>query len=78
MVLYEIKSLNKIENRKFFWTPKITYSTKMIYNEAIHMGFDVRMAIVWLYDDWDYDIEIEEFKQVRCCVDMPKKYDKKI
>lgn len=76
IVLFEIKTLNEYYARKSNWIPSLTFSTYKIYNEALRSGFDVKFAIVWLKDNWEYDVEIVDFKNLDYYVDKPKKYDK--
>lgn len=54
----------------------MTDSTSRMYNEAIKIGFDVKVATVWLHDNWDYNIEIVDFNQAKFSIDKSKNYDK--
>lgn len=76
IILFEIKTKNKIYNPKYFWPPKMTLATHKMYNEALSKGFDVKIAIVRLLDDWNYDVEIIDFSRDNYYIDKPKKYDK--
>jgi len=76
IVLYEIKTRNKQPNPKPHWVEKMTLATHNMYNEALKLGFEVKIANVWLYDDWNYDIEIKNFNEAKYCIDKPKIYDK--
>ncbi len=80
-VLTEIKTMNEQINPKANWMPSMSYSSYTIYKKALELGFSVKMAIVWLYDNWDYDIEIKDFKSLipyeDYYIDKNAKYDKK-
>lgn len=54
----------------------MTLATHNIYHEALKIGFDVKVVVVWLYKNWSYDIGIQEFNKFRYCIDKPKEYDK--
>jgi len=78
VVLFEIKTLNNYSDytfRKSYWLPKMTLSTSGIYKEALKKGFEVKVATVWLKDNWDYDVEITDFEKFKYVIDKPKKYD---
>jgi len=75
VVLFEIKTSNKYIDPKPNWGQKMTLATRNMYNEALNIGFDVKVATVWLHDNWNYDIEIVDFNQAKYTVDKPKKYD---
>ncbi|MBS3121505.1 hypothetical protein J4434_01295 [Candidatus Woesearchaeota archaeon] len=75
IILYEVKTNNYERIEKGFRT-KITQSTVDIYNKAKKLGFDVKTAYVLLLDNWNYGVEINEFKAEDFCVDRPKVYDK--
>lgn len=73
--LYEIKTRNNYSCIKPHWRTKFTQSTIDIYTEALRIGFNVKIATVWLLDDWNYEIELEDFKKADYCIDKPKRYD---
>ena len=75
--LYEIKTKNKYADPKVFWRTKFTQSTIDVYNKAIELGFGVKVATVRLYDNWNYELEFEDFKNANYCIDKPKQYDLK-
>ncbi|MBW2986507.1 hypothetical protein KY333_04010, partial [Candidatus Woesearchaeota archaeon] len=75
--LYEIKTKNKYQKPRSYWKIKFTQSTVNIYREALKLGFEVKIAIVWLLDDWNYEIQFQDFKTADYCIDKPKKYDLK-
>lgn len=78
ITLYEIKTLNKSFKIKPLWNiPTMTLNTHNLYNEALNLGFDVKLAIVKLYDNWDYEVMIEDFKKKNYCISKSRKYDKK-
>jgi len=80
VVLFEIKTLNDFYYQKMNGLnriPKITLNTFNLYNEALKKGFDVKIAIVWLKENWDYNIEITDFNKCKYLIDKSKKYDKK-
>jgi|TARA_B100001971_G_C17941715_1_gene407991 hypothetical protein len=76
VILFEIKTKNYYLNPKPNWIPKMTLATHNMYNETLKVGLDVKIAIVWLYNNWDYDIEIKDFNQANYCIDKPKRYDR--
>ncbi|MEK6816976.1 MAG: hypothetical protein AABY09_05155 [Nanoarchaeota archaeon] len=75
IILYEVKTRNKYEKELEF-KPKMTFSTHNMYNEAKKNGFIVKMANVWLHDNWDYDVVVEELNESKYCIDKLKQYDK--
>ncbi len=77
VVLFEIKTRNKYAKPKSNWKNKFTLATHNMYNNAESLGFNVKIATVWLLDDWNYNIEIEDFKDATYSIDRPKTYDKK-
>lgn len=80
IVLFEIKTLNDFYYSKLNGLnriPKLTLATVNMYKEALDIGFEVKIAIVWLKENWDYDIEIVDFSKCKYLVDKPKKYDKR-
>jgi len=79
VILFEIKTLNDYgENvlRKNIWLPKMTLATSDMYKEALKRGFDVKVAIIWLKDNWNYSIELTDFEKANYIIDKPKQYDK--
>lgn len=79
IVLFEIKTFNDYGDytiRESNWLPKMTLATSDIYKEALRKGFDVKVAIVWLKENWDYDVEIVDFDKFKYVIDKPKRYDK--
>ena len=75
-VLYEIKTKNQYA-RDLGYKPKTTASTYKLYMQAQKLGFEVRLAIIFLKNDWEYDILIEDFNSQNIYIDKPKKCDKK-
>ncbi len=75
ILLYEIKTRNKYHTPLYF-KPKMTLETHYLYNEAKKLGFLTKMATVWLFDDWNYDVEINDLEENSYCIDKPKLYDK--
>ena len=76
VVLFEIKTRNKYIDPNPNWGQKMTLATCNMYNEALNIGFNVKVATVWLHDNWNYHIEIVDFNQARYSIDKPKIYDK--
>lgn len=74
IILYEIKTRNKY-NYELPFLPKMTLETHRIYHSAKSLGFVPKIAIVWLYDSWNYDIELKEFDEKEYSIDRPKQYD---
>ena len=79
ITLFEIKTLNDFYFEKLKGInriPKFTKNTIDMYSSALNNGFDVKVAIVWLKENWDYDVEILDFEECRYFTNDPKKYDK--
>jgi hypothetical protein len=79
VVLFEVKTLNDVYYHKLNGLNRIpifTDSSVKMYKGALQNGFDVRVAKVWLKDDWNYDVEIVDFDKCNYQIDSPKKYDK--
>lgn len=76
IILYEIKTKNKYNNKLDLYKPKMTLATHKLYNKAKELGFSVKLAIVLLLKDWNYEIKIENFDSINYCIDKPKIYDK--
>ncbi len=76
ILLYEIKTKNRYVHPQAFWKTKFTQSTVNLYNEALKLDFEVKTATVWLLDNWNYEICIEDFQNADYCIDKPKLYDK--
>lgn len=75
IILFEVKTRNKYEHAAPFWITKFSQSSVEIYKQALLLDFKVRIATVWLHDNWEYSVEIEDFQEEGCYVDGPKKYD---
>ena len=45
-------------------------------NKTLNIGFDVKVATVWLHDNWNYDIELKNFVKTDYYIGKPKRYDK--
>ena len=72
--IYEIKTKNKY--RKFLlFKPKITLASYEVYTKAKNLGFVVKLAIVELAENWEYDVTILDFDRKYLCIDKPKQYD---
>lgn len=76
-ILYEIKTRNGY-SKSLRFRPKMTLSTHNIYNQAKKLGFKVKLAMVYFYYNWDYDIEILEFDKKYYHIDKPKRFDKQV
>ncbi|MEK6900400.1 MAG: hypothetical protein AABX05_04725 [Nanoarchaeota archaeon] len=73
--LYEIKTRNKYR-RELGYKPKMTEASHILYNQSRDYGFIPKLVTVWLYDNWNYDLNIEDFHEELYCIDKPKKYDR--
>ncbi len=73
-ILYEVKTKNKYSTFLPF-KPKMTQAAHEIYNHAKELGFIVKIALVELKDNWEYDVSILEFDKKYYCIDKPKTYD---
>lgn len=40
------------------------------------LGFIIKIVFVWLEDDWNYSLEIMDFKSKNLHIDKNKHYDK--
>lgn len=76
IVLYEIKTRNRY-NKELDFKPKMTQETHNLYHHAKTLNFSVKIVTVWLYDDWEYDLETKEFDAKDYYIDAPKRYDHK-
>ena len=76
VILYEVKTRNKY-NKELYFKPKMTLETHNLYNSAKSLNFSVKIVTVWLYDNWEYDLEIKDFDEKDYYIDTPKLYDKK-
>ena len=76
ITLYEIKTRNRYAKPLYF-KPKMTLQTHNLYNEAKRLKFNVVMITIWLNEEWDYDVEMQEFDEKNYCIDKSKRYDKK-
>lgn len=80
IILYEIKTLNDFYYEKLNGLnriPLFTEYTSKMYKEAINNGFIVKIAIIWLKDNWDYVVELEDFSKANYQISKPRKYDRK-
>ena len=77
IVLFEIKTISNPSfcDHKPEEMIKMTLATHNIYTEAKSLGFDVKIAIVELLDNWNYEVELVDFDKCNYYVDKPKKYD---
>ena len=53
----------------------MTENTSTIYSNAKSLRIEVQMVTVWLYQNWEYDVEIKEFDLDDFCIEKPKTYD---
>jgi hypothetical protein len=78
-ILFEVKTLNDFYYARlngFNRIPKFTKSTYYLYKKALEIGFVVKVAIIWLRDNWEYDVEIIDFDKCKLFIEGPRKYDK--
>jgi hypothetical protein len=79
--LFEIKTLNDFYFEKLNGInriPKFTKNTLDMYHLALDKGFDVKVAVIWLKNSWNYDVEIIDFDKCKHIVDDTKLYDKNL
>ncbi len=76
-MIYEVKTRNHLFNPKPSWRSKMTLSSLNIYKEALSLGFEVKVVSLWLFSNWDYDFDIDDFEEAAYSIDKPKLYDKK-
>lgn len=74
--LYEVKTRKKWINPKPYWQASFTQSTVNLYKEAIRLGFEVKIATVWLLENWNYEVELEDFLGAKYYVDNDGTYDR--
>lgn len=74
-LLYEIKTRNKYA-KKLSYKPKMTEASHILYSSFRDYGFIPKLVTVWLHDNWEYIIEIENLHEGLYCIDKPKKYDR--
>ncbi|MBW3015466.1 hypothetical protein KY330_03530 [Candidatus Woesearchaeota archaeon] len=77
LLLFEIKSQNAQYSKIAKWPLKITASTHRLYTESRQYGFRPILAKVICFDNWNFEVETEDFETARWTIDRPKKYDKK-
>ncbi len=76
-ILYEVKTKNRYKMPLHF-KPKMTPATHDIYIAAKSLGFIVKIALVELIENWDYEVTILDFDIRYYCIDKPKVYDNKL
>ncbi len=76
IIIYEIKTRNKYDCPKSNWATKFTQNSIDLYKKAIGLDFKVTVATVWILEDWNYEIEFEDFQDAKYCIDESKTYDK--
>lgn len=76
ITLFEVKTRNRYR-KSFGFKPKMTENTHRLYQQAKDLGFSVKLATVWLEDNWNYSVKITDFNSKYYCIDKPKQYDKK-
>lgn len=74
--LYEVKTQNRLHNRPYWWKPKITQTTAVIYEQAIKLGFCVKLAVVEFQENWNFAVKILDYTPDHYSVDKLKKYDR--
>ncbi len=72
--LFEIKTRNKYE-KDLGYATKMTEFCHDLYSAASELGFVTKVATVWLYENWNYKVDIEDFDSYDYYIDSPKKYD---
>ena len=75
IIIYEIKLRVKYRKMKPEWKTNITWSSYNVYKEAIKLGLAVKILTIWMLDDWDYEIEIRNFKYADYTVSKPREFD---
>jgi len=72
--LYEIKTRNKYK-KELSYKPKMTEASHILYNRSRDYGLIPKLVTVWLHENGEYSIDIEDFHKSLYCIDKPKKYD---
>ena len=63
--LFEIKLKSYYPNlRREAYMIDMTKKELGLYKGAIKEGFDVFVVVIWLYDDWRYDVSIKDLNSV--------------
>lgn len=73
--LFEVKTRKKFQNSlgSLYSREKITKESLDAYMEAKELGIDSKVVIVRLLNDWEYNISIKDFEELRWWVDKRKK-----
>ncbi|MBU2590115.1 MAG: hypothetical protein KKF52_03475 [Nanoarchaeota archaeon] len=74
IILYEVKTKNAYKNKIF--KPKMTLHTHNIYNKAQELGFVVKLILIRLHNNWNFEVEELEFNKEHYQIDSPKRFDK--
>jgi hypothetical protein len=63
LILYEIKTLNNYSSKgiNFGRKPVITQNSLNFYLAALNHGYIVKSVYVILYDNWEFDINVNDF-----------------
>ena len=76
VTIYEVKT----RNIEYYYRNKIctTQNTINVLKEAETFGFNVKFAIVLLYDNWNYKVEIKSIQEIekRLWINTNNNYDK--
>jgi len=74
-VIFEVKTINYLYNPKSYWKLLMTENTYELYRKALKLNFDVKVATIILFDNWNYEVDIIDFDQADFSISKPKKYD---
>ncbi len=77
IIIYEIKTRNKEYDIKRYKT-KFTQNSVDLLNEAKKIGFEVKLAKIFLNTNWEYDIKIFNFifSKDKMWINNNNKFDK--
>lgn len=75
VIIYEVKTRNKY-SVEIPYKPKATASSIQIYETAKSSGFVIKSVTVYLHDNWQYEVKIEDYSEKNYFIDRTKKYDK--
>lgn len=74
IVLYEVKTKN-FENKSYRFC--ITENTVAILEKAKKLGFDTKIALVFLQDNWMFSVQFTDFNKREFWIHTNNAYDKK-
>jgi len=77
LLIFEVKTRNRYPRMDVRWVTKFSRNTVELYVHAQKIGIVVSVVTIWLEDEWNYTVQIEDFSQSHYVIDRPKEYDAK-